>query len=320
MKREMGKLRAKWNTKLEIATRDNDYKRQFAGDKAKESVSSPAPTLPASTHIRENENQQRSTFTWKELDARFREIQSKAPVKQKVSAWFTLTESHSGSVTEEWRVSGNPACRVEFEKLASIASRKLGYIASENATEYWLGRVREWMQREKLDKSGELAWLPTGYSDFEGHRDTTKHLWTDRIADLSALFCTELIAGGSSESAISPPLERLEIAAQQSQPRRAVRTLTNSERKRRTVIFGAIDAGLRGPKYCNLLDERSLRIPIKWKEEACPDTYTKAYRIKCWQKRIQDEKCRYRKQFDKTPASERQAIIEGETGTRRTRK
>jgi hypothetical protein len=196
MKREMDKIRAEWNTKLEIAASDCEHQRQRT--QVQELLRARTSTAPLPAQIG-------AGFSWKELETRFRDIQSKAPVRCKVSAWFTVTQSHSGSVTEEWRVEGNPACRVEFEQLTTIAARKLGYTTSENATKYWLGRVREWMQREKLDKSRDLAWLPTGYEDFEGQRNTAQHLFTERIAELSALFCTELIAQGSPESVVLPP-------------------------------------------------------------------------------------------------------------------
>jgi len=203
MKREIGKIRAEWNTKLEIAARDNEYRQQRTPTqdlKPDRTSTAPIPVVIG------------PVFTWKELETRFENIQSKAPVRHKISVWFTVTKSHSGSVTEEWKVEGNSACRVEFEKLASIAARKLGYTTSENATKYWLDRVREWMQRERLDKNRELAWLPTGYEDFQGHRDTTQHLFTERIAELSAKFCLNLMADDTPESVIAVPSERSKIA------------------------------------------------------------------------------------------------------------
>jgi hypothetical protein len=198
LKQEMSRIGAEWNTKLKIAARDNEHHQQRTRVQGPEQGTTAEP-VPV---------QISAAFSWKELETRFRDIQSKAPVRQKVSAWFTRTESHSGSVTEEWRVEGNPAFRVEFEQLATIAARKLDYTTSENATKYWLGRVREWMQWENLDKSGDLAWLPTGYEDFEGHRNTAQHLFTERIAELSGMFCMELLARGTPESVASTSSEQ----------------------------------------------------------------------------------------------------------------
>ena len=65
-----------------------------------------------------------STFTWKELENRFQELQAKA-TGHKFSATFTRTDWESGGVSEEWIVGGTPALRKEFEHLASIAARTL---------------------------------------------------------------------------------------------------------------------------------------------------------------------------------------------------
>jgi hypothetical protein len=89
--------------------------------------------------------------------------------------------------------------------------------------------------------------------------------------------------------------------------------------KRMSVIFGAIQSGLKGTKYCAALDGRKLLLPDHWSDEGCPDTYVQAYRDARWRKRIQDEKCRYRQQYEKTPAHEREAIVQGQSGTRHTR-
>ena len=89
--------------------------------------------------------------------------------------------------------------------------------------------------------------------------------------------------------------------------------------KRRAVIFGAIQAGLKGEKYCSALDRRRVQLPGTWKEDGCPDTYTQAYKDKRWRQRIHDEKSRYRERYGDTPPSELEAIIQGEMGTRHTR-
>ncbi|NYF88896.1 hypothetical protein RBB79_05105 [Tunturiibacter empetritectus] len=250
MKREMDKTRAKWNTKLEIAARD--YEHEWQPTQVQELRKDRTPAAPVPAQIS-------AVFGWKELETRFRNIQSKAPTQDKVSALFTATESRSGSVTEEWRVVGNPACRVEFEQLATIAARKLGYATSENAITYWLSRVREWMQREKLDKSRDLAWLPTGYEDFEGHRNTAQHLFTERISDLSAMFCTELIARDTPESALSRPSERSEAV---------VRPLLNtyrSEIKRAILIQLTKNPDASDLNICRGLDaDGAVEMPKTW--------------------------------------------------------
>jgi hypothetical protein len=96
--------------------------------------------------------------------------------------------------------------------------------------------------------------------------------------------------------------------------------LPRAELKRRGVIFGALEAGFKGMAYCKSLDERQLPLPSSCSE--CPsNTYAKAYSEQPWQKRIQDEKHRYRIKYDATSQSDRNALIEGATrGTRSTRR
>jgi len=328
LKQEMDRLRVRWNTKLEIAARDNEYQKQRTRSEKLEVARTQTPLvgegMPHSNGALLTMKQVgavASSFTWRELENRFREIQAKAPVRQRVSAVFTRTEWDSGFVTEEWRILGDSVCRTEFERLASIAARKLGYARRKDAVDLWLDRVREWLQQTGLDKNEEVTWCPTGCGSDEDGNYKTAFLNTERIAELSAMFCVELMAQGVQESAVSLPLERPEIADRQSRPERARRKLnkTKTQLRKMSVLFGAIQSGLKGQKYCAALDNRKLRIPEPWIEKGCPDTFVKAYREPKWQKRIQDEKSRYREQYDQTPAREREAIIQSEIGTRLTR-
>jgi hypothetical protein len=263
-----------------------------------------------------------SSFSWKELENRFREIEAKPSGRERFRAEFTRTEWDSGSVTEEWMMRGNALCRTEFERLASIAARKLGYKTSEDALEYWLDRLREWLCRTGLDKDSDMAWCPTGSGHTKGSFYTTSHLNTERIAELSAMFCMELMAYGAPECAILPPLEQSEGGGSKLILGRATKKPTQSKTQLRktSVIFGAIQSGLKAQKYCAALDERRLQLPIHWIEEGCPSTYVQAYREAKWRKRIQDEKSRYRKEYEMTPVQERETLIQGEDGTRRTRR
>jgi len=259
-----------------------------------------------------------SSFNWKELENRFREIQAKPSVRE-FRAEFTRTEWDSGSITEEWTIRGNTVCRTEFERLASIGARKLGYAGTEEAIKYWLERVREWLCRTGLDKVSDLVWCPTGSGHIKGSFYTTSHLNTERIAELSAMFCMELMAHGAPECAILPPLEQLEGGDSKSRSGRATKKPTQSKAQSRkaSVIFGAIQSGLKAQKYCASLDERRVCPPDHW--IGCPSSYAQAYRVAKWRKRIQDEKCRYRERYEDTPTREREAIIQDQSRTRRTR-
>lgn len=343
MKREMWKLRAKWNTKLEIATRDAEYQRQRMISENLQQPSTMVERIPAQASPALQRRSEAlaeavpdssgellsmkqicavaSSFTWRELESRFREIQSKQTASDKVSAELTRAEWDSGPITEEWGIRGDSVCRTEFERLASIAARKLGYAGRDEAANYWLRRVLESLQRAGLDKDKSVAWCPTGSREFKGESCKTAFLFTDRIAEMSAMFCMELMAQGSPESAVALPLERLEIVERQSKSGRAKRKshTTKMQLHKTQVIFGAIQLRLKGQKYCAALDDRKVSLPNQWIEEGCPDTYGKAYKEPRWRKRIQDEKSRYREQYDQTSARKREAIIQGETNTRHTR-
>ena len=57
-----------------------------------------------------------------------------------------------------------------------------------------------------------------------------------------------------------------------------------------------------------------------WIEEGCPRSYVEAYLHAKWRKRIHDEKCRFRAEYEKTAVQEREALIQGEDSTRRARR
>jgi hypothetical protein len=215
MKREMGKLRAKWNTKLEIATRDT-------------------------------ENQQRL--------ARERELEPK-------------TQSIQEAV------------------LRSVALKQF---ANSN----------DGQQLAKFVSDAD-SWLSAVSLGAKNARQTIEVCWPQ----------------AAPSQAVSPTNSTSKLKAT-----RKVKPPSSSEMKRRAVILGAIQSGLEGRKYCALLDNRKLRPPERWRDEGCPDTYTAAYGVKGWAKRIQDEKSRYGKKYRETPVREREAIIQGESGTRQTRR
>jgi hypothetical protein len=170
------------------------------------------------------------------------------------------------------------------------------------------------MQQKGLDKDRNVA--------FRALIGRIESLEIFRIGELSARFCTNLIVRGIPESAVPPPpSQRSEIAARQAEPRSAARKVhkTRSELHRKGVVFGAIEAGLTGAKYCSAMDERKVRVPDRWKEDGCPSTYTEAYKLPKWRNRIHNEKHRIRKQYDEAPQAERKAVIEGTARTRRAR-
>ena len=337
MHREMDKLRAKWNAKVQIATRDFENQERVRQQRALEEKSSAiqeagepdffaqafAPRQPDDTrnsHLPTGFAS--SAFTWKELEGRFLQVQARTSPRQNVHATLIQSEWDSGAIGREWIVGGNLSLRKEFESLATIAYRKLGSAPVNSPHEAWLDQVREWMEQTGLDKDHGSVWRPAGSVKKQGATGTTESLYSEKIAELSARFCMHLMAHGTPEFAGSPYSQNPVIADRQSPPRlpRRETRKTSKPSKRTAVIFGAIQSDIRGPKYCAALDARSLKLPDQWIEEGCPNSYVLAYKDARWRKRIQDEKCRYRKKYLETPDQEREKIIQGASGTRATRR
>jgi hypothetical protein len=177
-------------------------------------------------------------------------------------------------------VGGNPVWRKEFEHLASIAARKLGYTANKDANEYWLNRVREWIQQEGLDKYA--AWLPTGTVNDRGSIGTTKNLYTERIAELSVMFCMELIARGIPESAVSPSSNQNRSQTPKVNQRSASRPLLNkyrSEIKRAILIQLTKNPRASDLEICRALDaDGAAELPKTWKSTLGDRLFVHAYR------------------------------------------
>jgi hypothetical protein len=333
-KREVGKLRARWNTILEIATRDAENEERLKREqdhKAQTSHESRGRVSPDQV----SERQQRYTFlvdpsgidgsgasfSWRELEIRFQDIQAKCVARESLYSLLTWTEWQTGAIGEKWSLGGSPDLQTEFESLGSIAAQKLGYAPNDSAYKNWLGRVQAWMRETKLDRDKSFVWNTTGSFQQDGVSGTTKSLRSERIAELSAKFCMALMARGTPEVSVPQQPGQHETAGHDTKPRPAVREVrkTKPQSRRKEVIFGAIQSGLTGQKYCAALDSRRLRLPDRWIEEGCPRTYVQAYRDTQWRKRIQDEKCRYRELYDRTSKHEREIIIQGDMATRLTR-
>jgi len=102
-----------------------------------------------------------------------------------------------------------------------------------------------------------------------------------------------------------------QLKQQAARPSRKPKQLSKQELRRKAVIFGAIQAKLKGPKYCAELDRRSLPIPAAWTEDGCPSKYAEAYnRGDPWRKKIHDEKHRFTVEYERIPAAQREMTIQ----------
>jgi hypothetical protein len=114
-------------------------------------------------------------------------------------------------------------------------------------------------------------------------------------------------------------LERERLARLAAESARTAKTASKRQRKRLTrrelarlrIVFGALQAGLKGLKYCVELDRKRLATPADWIEGGCPSSYRAAYSEPRWRKRIQDQKNRYQEKYDRMSESERSRIVSG---------
>jgi hypothetical protein len=114
---------------------------------------------------------------------------------------------------------------------------------------------------------------------------------------------------------VPPPPPIVSPASREAKPKRAPKKLSKSELHKMTAIFAAIQGDLEGEEYCSHLDDCGVRIRQQWRDLGCPDSYTKAYRARAtdpqWAAKMQDEKYRYRKKYEKMTKKDRESLIQG---------
>lgn len=308
--REMNKLASKWNRRMDVESR----KVMYAARKERLTPpTAPGVEIPSlSDAMAFFKRKDESKFTWKELENRFQNLQEKTNRERNLSVDFIRTIWHSGSISEEWFISGGtPARRKEFEYLASASALKLGYPPDRESYTNWLGCVRLWMEAEKLDKDSTMAWRTTGEINLDGNVGTTEGLCTYRIAELSAMYCLALNARGTPEWMVeqfqghthSKPLSPF-------QPK--LRAPSQRKLKIMQAIFAALQAGDEGRKYCKTVDKYRPPISPDWLEDDWPGTYWKAYSDSPkWAKRIQNQKTKFRKEYDRMTPQQQESIIQG---------
>ena len=144
----------------------------------------------------------------------------------------------------------------------------------------------------------------------------------DRLAELERTLEHELKRRAPFPQVQSTGSVPQQQAATSTNKRRAKGQERSALRlKRDGVIYGAIQAGLKGVQYCKYLDDSCLSLLPEWRAAGCPDTYTKAYRGgEPWRKKIQDEKTRAKRVYDQTTCGEREKIIQAVTRPTRSKR
>ncbi len=252
-------------------------------------------------------------------------------------ASFELHQRRTGGSIPQGSAAIVGHLKREMGRLRAKWSTKLEIAARDAENQQRLARERELEPKtqtiqEALLRSVALKQFADsndGQKLAKAVRDADSWLRSVSLGAKNAMQTIEALGPRKSDSLVeewygpqAAPSQSLSPTNSTSKPKptRKVKPPSRSEMKRRAVIFGAIQAGLKGEKYCSALDGRRVQLPGTWKEEGCPDTYGQAYKEPRWRKRIQDEKCRYGEQYRLTPVGEREAIIQGgEMGTRHTR-
>ncbi len=111
------------------------------------------------------------------------------------------------------------------------------------------------MQEGGLDKDKLWVWLTTGTVDVPEPTGKKQSMNTERIAELSAMFCMELFALGTTESAVSQP------AAAMTHPR-------IGRKQERPLDFTVLAANLwkqkKGPNGRVSIDDLEGKSEMSW--------------------------------------------------------
>ena len=194
-----------------------------------------------------------------------------------------------------------------FPKLVALAGQQ-GKINSaegiERATEIMRSALAGHCNPRKLFRrvfpapNGRSILLPPGLTVPKHEREAVKHL----CGKINQAIESELRRAGKHalvhqalNPAAMPGLARADAAYSHRQRRRR-RSLSVQDQNRRETIRDLASMGLKGRKYCQAMDERTVPVLPSWVRDGCPRTYCAAYdKDEEWRKRIQDEKFRHSK-------------------------
>ncbi len=130
--------------------------------------------------------------------------------------------------------------------------------------------------------------------------EAMKHESADSDSTVESAFSSQsqCAALARVEDALGTILAKLDISTSEGIKAKKKRKPV----KRDTVLFAAILAGLKGPKYCSFLEKHGIR--TKWSDSGHA-SYPKSYQAgDPWRKKIQDEKTRARLRMNKYASSE----------------
>ena len=151
MKRHTAQLRAKWNTKLEIAARDAESQESLAREQETEIVLAHTPSMGSATSDLGRTNDS----PWQQLSNAFAKLAEEEKGRRCLGVMATQELKHSAEVAV-WTINDSYSdnFKARFELLASQAGKSLGPLPDGSTPfSYWLHRLYQHLREERSSLS-----------------------------------------------------------------------------------------------------------------------------------------------------------------------
>ena len=187
MKQRTGQLRAKWNTKLEIAARDAENQECLARERETQIASAPTPSIgsDAGDPWRTNDP------AWQQFANDFARLAEEEKGKARLNVMAAQELNHSGDMAV-WAINDSYSenFKARFELLASQAGKSLGPLPSgASPFTYWLHRLYQHLREERSSLSRSLIY--TAKTD-AGNQVSLECPLVEGACEASSTFCLRL--------------------------------------------------------------------------------------------------------------------------------
>jgi hypothetical protein len=187
MKQRAAQLRAKWNTKIEVAARDAENQDRLAREPEAQSVSAPAPSMVYAV----GDPGRTDDLSWQQLSIAFAKLAEEENGKRCLGVMATQELNHPGDIAV-WTINDSYSenFKARFELLASQAGKSLGPLPG-GATPffYWLHRLYQHLREERSSLSRFQIY--TSESD-AGNQVSLECPLVESACEASSTFCLRL--------------------------------------------------------------------------------------------------------------------------------
>ena len=187
MKRHTAQLRAKWNTKLEIAARDAESQESLAREQETGIVLAHTPSMGGTTSDLGRTNDS----PWQQLSNAFAKLVEEEKGKRCLGVMATQELNHSGEVAV-WTINDSYSdnFKARFELLASQAGKSLGPLPDGSTPfSYWLHRLYQHLREERSSLSRFQIY--TAKTD-AGNQVSLECPLIESACEASSTFCLRL--------------------------------------------------------------------------------------------------------------------------------